>query len=289
MTLRKSNTLTWDVFLSDPLPVVDDEVAPEEPPPNFPPISATLISGERDAVLVDPLMTFDQGRALAEWVAGTGKNLTMIYVTHGHGDHWFGLGMIRQRFPAARAFALPQVVDVMRVQASTEVLKHFWDPRFPGQIPHDVAVAETLADSSFELEGNELLAVNVGHTDTDATSILYAPSTGLLVAGDAVYNDVHLHLSESVGRKRDDWIAALDRIESLAPTHVVAGHKRRGRPDDPIIVDETRRYIRDFEKVSQRTTTARELYEEMRLRYPDRLNRGALWSSALAEKGPVAR
>ena len=38
--------------------------------------------------LVDPLMTVEQGMAVADWVSTTGKNLTRVYVTHGHGDHW---------------------------------------------------------------------------------------------------------------------------------------------------------------------------------------------------------
>jgi glyoxylase-like metal-dependent hydrolase (beta-lactamase superfamily II) len=50
--------------------------------------SATLISGERDAVLVDTFLTVEQGVHLADQVAATGKNLTHIYITHGHGDHF---------------------------------------------------------------------------------------------------------------------------------------------------------------------------------------------------------
>ena len=34
-------------------------------------------------------MTVKQANALADWVAAKDKNLTTIYITHGHGDHWF--------------------------------------------------------------------------------------------------------------------------------------------------------------------------------------------------------
>jgi ribonuclease BN (tRNA processing enzyme) len=50
--------------------------------------------GEKDAVLVDTLLTVEQATALVEWVAAHGKNVTTIYVTHGHGDHFFGLGAV---------------------------------------------------------------------------------------------------------------------------------------------------------------------------------------------------
>jgi glyoxylase-like metal-dependent hydrolase (beta-lactamase superfamily II) len=56
-------------------------------------MSSTLISGKHDAVLVDAFITVAQARALADWVAASGKNLTTIYATHGHGDHFFGAAM----------------------------------------------------------------------------------------------------------------------------------------------------------------------------------------------------
>jgi glyoxylase-like metal-dependent hydrolase (beta-lactamase superfamily II) len=56
-------------------------------------------------------MTVEQGMAVADWVSTTGKNLTTVYVTHGHGDHWFGLGAVRERFPGVRAVATPAVIE----------------------------------------------------------------------------------------------------------------------------------------------------------------------------------
>jgi hypothetical protein len=106
-----------------------------------------------------------------------------------------------------------------------------------------------------------------------------------VVAGDVAYNDVHLHLGESNAHTRREWIAALDTIEALRPRAVVAGHKRPGNDDDPRIIEETRQYIRDFDRVAQTTTTARDLYDQMLARYPERVNPGALWSSARAIKG----
>ena len=82
------------------------------------PITATLISGERDAVLVDALLTGDQAERLADRVEASGKNLTTVYVTHGHGDHWFGLGVLLRRFPTARAVATAAVLEHARAQAA---------------------------------------------------------------------------------------------------------------------------------------------------------------------------
>jgi hypothetical protein len=72
--------------------------------------------------------------------------------------------------------------------------------------------------------------------------------------------------SPSNAQTRREWISALDTIESLNPRAVIAGHKRHGNDDSPKIIEETRRYIRDFDRVAE-TTTALELYDKMLERY----------------------
>src|SRR6266404_7408081 len=93
------STLTWDVYVAPSEPTVTDDLPPSATQRLWSPTSATLISGEQDAVLVDALLTVGQARDLADWVAAHGKNLTAVYITHGHGDHWFGLSVILDRFP----------------------------------------------------------------------------------------------------------------------------------------------------------------------------------------------
>ena len=234
---------------------------------------------------MDAYMTTMQASALADWVASKGKNLTTIYITHGHGDHWFGVGTLLERFPNARVVATPDTVKVMRQNASPEALDGVWKPGFPGQIPDKLVLAEELKGNVIDLEGHELVAVELGHTDTDYTTCLHVPSIGLVVAGDAAYNDVHLYLAESNAQTRQEWISALDKIESLNPRAVVASHKRPENDDNPRIIEETRQYIRDFDRLAETTTTAQDLYDQMLELYPKRVNPGwALWSSARAVK-----
>jgi glyoxylase-like metal-dependent hydrolase (beta-lactamase superfamily II) len=282
--MAQRDFLNWSVFMTPGIPIVSRDLPPGVKEAYFQAMASTLIFGLREAVLVDAFMTVKQASALADWISAKGKILTTIYITHGHGDHWFGTGTLLERFPNARSVAVPNVVKVMQQHASPEGLK-LWKKSFPDQIPDRLVIADELQGNVIQLEGHELVAVELGHTDTDYTTCLNVPSIGLVVAGDAVYNDVHLYLAESNTQTRREWISALDKIESLSPRAVIATHKRPENDDNPRIIEETRQYIRDFDRLAETTTTAQELYDKMLELYPNRVNPGwALWSSARAFK-----
>jgi glyoxylase-like metal-dependent hydrolase (beta-lactamase superfamily II) len=246
--------------------------------------SSTLIYGERDAVLVDTFLTTEQSQTLLDWVVASGKNLTAIYVTHGHGDHFFGLASLLERFPRAKAVATPEIVKAMQGHLSPAWIDNFWRRLFPGEIPDRLLVAEPLENNELELEGHKLVAVNAGRTDTAHSTCLHVPSIGLIVGGDAVYNGVHPYLGETDTQSRLEWISTLDKLEALKPKAVVAGHKVPENDDDPRIIAETRQYLRDFNHLNAATTTARELYDAMLEIYPDRVNPGSLWGAANTAK-----
>jgi glyoxylase-like metal-dependent hydrolase (beta-lactamase superfamily II) len=276
--------LSYSTYVAPSKPAVSDDLPPGEVRRMWSPTAATLIHGQHDAVLVDPLMTQAEGEDLAGWVAATGKNLTTIFVTHGHGDHWFGVAPVLDRFPTARFVATPAVVAGMKQQLTPGWLDGFWRQRFPGQLPDRLVVAEPLEGSTFTLEGEQLVAIDLGHTDTDGTTALHVPSIGLVVAGDAVYDEIHLYLAESAAGGVEQWLAALDILDGLRPTAVISGHRQSGASDDPRYIDETRRYLKAFAAAESRTGTALELYNALLEEYPTRLNRGVLWNSARAIK-----
>jgi len=278
--------LKWDVFVTPSIPVVTTDFAPGEQERPWPPISSSLIYGSRDAVAVDSFITLEQARAQADWIGSTGKNLTTIYATHGHGDHFFGASVLLERFPNARFLAASSAIQVMKEQTSPEFVAKFWESRFPNQLPKRLVVAQELSTNVIELEGEKLMVMPLGFTDTAGTTCLHVPSLELIAAGDAAYNGVHPRLMEAnQNQKRDEWISALDKMESLKPRIVVAGHKNMKNDNDGRrVLRQTRQYILDFQELAGKTTTAKELYDQMLGRYPEWLNRGALWSSATAMK-----
>src|SRR6202045_959148 len=136
-----NNNLQWDVLtikrpgLTRDLPAGKEELM-------WVANSSTLIYGERDVILVDTLLTTEQSKTLLGWVVARGKNLTAIYITHGHGDHFFGLASLLERFPRAKALATPEIVRAMHDQLSPASVDNFWRRLFPGEIPNRLLVAE---------------------------------------------------------------------------------------------------------------------------------------------------
>jgi glyoxylase-like metal-dependent hydrolase (beta-lactamase superfamily II) len=244
--------------------------------------TVTLIYGERDAVLVDTFLSEKHSMELVDWVVESGKSLTTIYVTHAHGDHFFGLKLLLDRFPNARAFATASVAAAVQKQIQPDFMKSVWEPRFPGQLPSQFVAPEVLEGDTLYLEREELKVIDLGHTDTSHSTALYVPSIGLVISGDGVYNNTHLYLAECDEEARGEWLCALDKIEALHPRAVIAGHGVLDPDSSPRHIEETRRYLRDFNAAVASTSTALDLYEKMLTLHPNRVNPGSLWAAAKA-------
>src|SRR5579864_1199184 len=211
------NTLGVNVFTAPGKTMVGERPKPFGEALGFDPITSTLIFGEYDAVLVDAMTTVDEAKALADWVALHNRNLETIYITHAHFDHFYGLGTLLARFPSARAIATPKTVNAMQMSFSPPV-ERLARRLFPGQVATKLVGPEPYEGDTFTLEGHELRIIEQGHTDSAATTSLYVPSIGLVVAGDVVYNQCRMYVGDTTPESRKNWIVALDRLALLNPT-----------------------------------------------------------------------
>ena len=243
------------------------------------PVSSTLIYGDTEAVLVDPAFTVAQAEAIANWVAGFDRRLSAIYLTHGHGDHWYGTTTVLRHFPDAQVYSGAGAIAEMRQGSPEGKPTALFASIFPGQLSDTPVLARPATELT--VDGHALDVIEVGHSDTDATTVLHVPSIGLVVAGDVIYNNVHQFTGESADGGLTAWLAAIDTVESLAPTAVVAGHKDETRADDPSIIAETRTYLETTARILDRGPTRTEFFDQLLTAYPDRINPTTAWLSAV--------
>jgi glyoxylase-like metal-dependent hydrolase (beta-lactamase superfamily II) len=263
-----SNTLSVNVFTAPGKAMVGERPKPFGEAFGFDPITSTLIFGEHDAVLVDAMTTVAEAEALAHWVALHNRNLETIYITHAHFDHFYGLSILLDRFPGARAIATPKTVKaIMQIYLSLAV-KRLARRLFPGQVPTKLVPPEPYEHDTFTLEGRELRIIEQGRTDCPNSTSLYVPSIGLIVAGDVVYNQCRMYVGDTTPESRKNWIAALDRLAALNSAMVVAGHKKPGAPDSPSTIQDTKRYLQDFDRVWKTAKSDQELFDQMTELYP---------------------
>ena len=261
---RDPSKLSAHVFCVPEKSQTGERARPFGPLPAFDPMTSTLIFGANDAVLIDALTTVPEAEALADWIALHNRNLTTIYITHSHFDHWMGLSVILKKFPGAKAIATPKTVALMRASGIASVSR-----RWPGQITTQAAYPEPYDKDAFTLEGNEIRIIQQGHTDSADTTSVYVPSIDLVVAGDVVYNKCHMFVAQTTTESRREWVAALDRLAALNPKTVVAGHKDPSAPDSPDCIAASKQYLIDFGRLRESTATDKEIYDKMTELYPD--------------------
>lgn len=282
-----STTLTIDVFNGGYKPIPHGGVPgwDRNRQATWPASTATLISGSEHAVLIDALLTMSEGERLARWVAeSTNNKLSLIYVTHGHADHFFGAGPVLQQFPQARLVTHPEVLDEARQQTEPAAMAA-WASWFDGQFdPHPTIPAE-LSSDHVDLDGHLLRILAVGGADGVTATVVHIPELDAVISGDIAYNNIHMWLVGSTPASRADWIASIDSIEALQPTTVITGHRDPDAPDDDAarILDQSRRYIHHFDHAVATADAAGDVVESMLARYGHFGNPYTLYAAAATQ------
>ena len=150
-------------------------------PLGFDPITSTLIFGENDAVLVEAMTTVAEAEALAAWIALHNRNLETIYITHAHFDHFYGLGILLDRFPGARAIAAPKTVNAMQM-SFTPTVERLARRMFPGQVATKLVAPEPYEHKTFTLEDHELRIIAQGRTDKRYSAAVFSAEATARVA-----------------------------------------------------------------------------------------------------------
>nr|WP_240148270.1 MBL fold metallo-hydrolase [Diaminobutyricibacter tongyongensis] len=261
--------------------------SPDPPGPGevvtWAPMSSTLIAGPTEGVLIDAMLTTHHADAIAEWAKTFNKTITGIFITHGHTDHWGGGGQLLTHFPDAALYAAPEVAARAAWEAEANKTSKYWSSRFPGQLTDPPVVPELYPSDGILVDGEPVNIIHIGQGDIDGSVVFHVPSIDAIVAGDVVYNNVHMMFFEADEPKRDAWIASIDKIAALNPKIVVAGHKSVGAADTPDHLAASQQYIRDFSTVARRGGSVEDLVNGMLELHGKRDQNHTLWISARAE------
>ncbi|MGC0312219.1 glyoxylase-like metal-dependent hydrolase (beta-lactamase superfamily II) [Kitasatospora acidiphila] len=210
--------------------------------------TSTLIMGARDAVLVDAQPTRSAGRELAEWIAGKGRNLVAVLITHPHPDHYFGVEEVLRLFPQAHVLAAPPVVG----EIASNGVRHRAElrPIFGDDVPEHPLVPRPLRPLPLMIDHQLIRVLLLGQADCAHSTVVHVPGSRTVIAGDFAFNGTHLRTAETTTEQRAAWQANLDRIAGLGAEWVVAGHRAPEQDDDADrVLDFTRGYLRDFDRL----------------------------------------
>jgi glyoxylase-like metal-dependent hydrolase (beta-lactamase superfamily II) len=226
----------------------------------------TLVMGKTDAALIDvPFTRSDAHRVVAE-ILESGKTLKFVYITHDHPDHFMSLEVLADAFPDARLIATPAVVaDIWR---SLPAKLKRWGPMLGANGPRRPVVPVAWDQPTFQLEGQELRILGPMQGDHVHATAIYIPSLQAIVAGDLVFENIHLWLGEHTAARRKDWLKSLDQLTALHPAVVVAGHQLPGDPQSPAALQFTRDYLLTFDRLAGKTKSSGEFAASMQAAFP---------------------
>jgi glyoxylase-like metal-dependent hydrolase (beta-lactamase superfamily II) len=228
-------------------------------------VNSTLVAGDKDAVLIDGQFTLADAHRLVAMILESKKNLTTVYVTHFHPDHYFGLVVLKQAFPKAKLVATPETIKEIKKTWAAKVKQ--WGPMYGDLVPKQPLVPTPLAGATLTLEGQTLEVHSHVQGDSADSSYVWIPSIRTVIAGDIVFNGVHPWTAESTTATRASWIKTLDELAALKPATVVAGHKDPKLADDPSSLEATRDYLKTFEAAASSSKTAAELKQKVGAKY----------------------
>ena len=229
-------------------------------------VNSTLVAGDKDAVLIDGQFSLADSHRLVAMILESKKNLTTVYVTHWHPDHYFGLVVIKQAFPKAKFVATPESLEEIKKTWAAKVKQ--WSPIFGDLVPKNPVLPTALAGNKIQLEGQTLeIHANV-QGDSPDNSYVWIPSIKTVVAGDIVYRGVHPWTAETNPESRKACIKTLDELAALKPETVIAGHKDPKAKDDVASLEATRSYLLAFDAAVASSKSAAEVQDKMK-KYAD--------------------
>lgn len=246
------------------------------------PVSSTLITGEKDAILVDAQFSNREAEELVKRIQASGKHLTTIFISHGDPDYYFGLDVLTRAYPEAKVLATPATVAYIEKTRAPKLA--YWGPILKDSAPARTLAPEVLQGDALELEGQRIEVV--GH-DPKHTS-LWIPGIKAVVGGILTSANIHVWMADSQSAEaRKSWLKSLDELEALQPTTLVPGHYLGEPAMNLADLRFTRDYLLALEEELAKANDSQALIAAMKARYPDLQDESSLELSAKVLKGEM--
>ena len=246
------------------------------------PVSSTLITGAKDAILVDAQFSNTEAQALVERIRASGKRLTTIFISHGDPDYYFGLDVLTRAYPEAKVLATPATVAYIEKTRAPKLA--YWGPILKDSAPARTLVPQALQGNLLELEGQRIEVV--GH-DPQHTS-LWIPSIKAVLGGVLTSANIHLWVADAQSSEaRQDWLKSLDELAALQPTTLIPGHYLSEPAMNMADLHFTRDYLLALEQELPKTKNSQALIAAMKARYPNLQDDSSLEMSAKVLKGEM--
>ena len=249
------------------------------------PVASVLVTGARDAVLIDAQFSRAEAQKLVERIRASGKTLRTVYISHGDPDFYFGLDVIQDAFPQAKIVATPGTIAAMQKKAAAKVA--YWGPILKDNAPKRIVMPQVLQGDSIGLEGEVLKIEGLNGATPDRTFV-HIPSLHAVAGGVVLFQGLHVWTADTqTPESRRHWLGTLDAIAALKPVTVVPGHFKPGAAMTPDSIAYTRGYLQRFELETGKAADSAALMTAMRAAYPDAGLDAALQTSAKVAKGEM--
>ena len=230
-------------------------------------VNSVIIEGEHEVMLVDAQLTKTNAERVLEEIKATKKPLSIVYITHEHADHFLGLEVFKEAYPGARIIATSTVVDRINMVYQEKIDK--WKKILGSSATSHVVAIEKFDGKFVEFEGSEIEVIKNIQGDTDENTMLWIPGQRILIAGDVLFNNMHVYTAETDSEAREKWLNSLQKIRDLKPLIVIPGHSKVGAPvDASTAVDFTENYLLVFEEELKKAKDSDSFINAMKEKFP---------------------
>jgi glyoxylase-like metal-dependent hydrolase (beta-lactamase superfamily II) len=229
--------------------------------------NSVIIEGTHEVTLVDAQLTKTSAERVLQQIKETKKPLSIIYITHEHADHFLGLEVFKEAYPRVRIIANSAVVD--RINKVYQEKLDKWKKLLGSEATSNVVAIEKFDGDFIKFEGSEIEVLKNIQGDTDENTMLWIPGQRILIAGDVLFNNMHVYTAETDSNARAKWLNSLNKIRELKPWVVIPGHSKVGASLDAITaVDFTENYLLVFEEELKKAKDSDSLTNAMKDRFP---------------------